>query len=386
MRVDGSQCEVESAAGNSMQAPALRRDTGWRRDSLIGAALLPVLIITTSGALAAPQIRISEKSQVPACITPERLMAFIATRNRAPEPRFRRIAWDYKRHGEAWKVRWDFAFFQMVVETNFLLFRRGNGEPGDVRPKQNNFAGLGTTGGGVPGDAYKDVSTGVLAQIQHLVVYSGERVDNPAGHRTRLTQNDIISKSARIARRRPVTFQDLSGRWAVDRSYGRTIATIAKRFHDLYCTGRSGEQIAARSPAAATSPAAKAVVPPPPQPARRPVRRGADGPMHSAAAGVTRGVTGGVKADGGAPPPQPATAACRIQIASYGGDKAILIRAVVEGETQLTALQVLDGFEEELSRSFIKAHAPGGQSIGRFGSSDAALKQAYQLCRQPAGN
>ncbi len=51
-------------------------------------------------------------------------------------------------------------------------------------PKQNNFAGLGTTGGGVPGDSYPDVNTGVLAQIQHLVVYSGERIDEPVGART----------------------------------------------------------------------------------------------------------------------------------------------------------------------------------------------------------
>ena len=61
---------------------------------------------------------------------------------------------------------------------------KGNGRWGDVNPKQNNFAGLGTTGGGVPGDSYPDVNTGVLAQIQHLVVYSGERIDDPVGART----------------------------------------------------------------------------------------------------------------------------------------------------------------------------------------------------------
>ena len=78
-------------------------------------------------------------------------------------------------------MRWDYAFFQMAVETNFLTYRKGNGRWGDVNPKQNNFAGLGTTGGGVPGDSYPDVDTGVLAQIQHLVVYSGERIDDPVG-------------------------------------------------------------------------------------------------------------------------------------------------------------------------------------------------------------
>ncbi len=51
-------------------------------------------------------------------------------------------------------MRWDYAFFQMAVETNFLSFKRGDGSWGDVKPAQNNFAGFGTTGGGVPGDSY----------------------------------------------------------------------------------------------------------------------------------------------------------------------------------------------------------------------------------------
>ena len=35
-----------------------------------------------------------------------------------------------------------------------------------------NFAGIGTTGGGVPGNSYPDVRTGVRAQIQHLKAYA----------------------------------------------------------------------------------------------------------------------------------------------------------------------------------------------------------------------
>ncbi|MFM1816804.1 MAG: hypothetical protein RLZ98_3499, partial [Pseudomonadota bacterium] len=96
-------------------------------------------------------------------------------------------------------------------------------------------AGLGATGGGVPGDVYPNVSTGVLAQIQHLVVYSGEQVARPVGHRTRLKQGDILRASARVAARRAVTFQDLAGRWAADRAYGRTINAIARRFYTSHC-------------------------------------------------------------------------------------------------------------------------------------------------------
>ena len=37
---------------------------------------------------------------------------------------------------------------------------------------QYNFAGIGTTGGGVPGNSYPDVRTGIRAQIQHLKAYA----------------------------------------------------------------------------------------------------------------------------------------------------------------------------------------------------------------------
>ena len=49
-----------------------------------------------------------------------------------------------------------------MKETGFLQFG------GDVSVEQFNFAGIGTTGGGVPGNSYPDVRTGVRAQIQHL--------------------------------------------------------------------------------------------------------------------------------------------------------------------------------------------------------------------------
>ena len=134
------------------------------------------------------------------------------------DPRFADIASLYKQHGEAWRVRWDYAFFQMAVETNFLTYRQPDGRMGDVDPKQNNFAGIGTTGGGVPGDSFPDVKTGVLAQIQHLVVYSGERIDDPVGARTKLKQDDILETMA--SKKGRTTFADLARRWAADRHYG----------------------------------------------------------------------------------------------------------------------------------------------------------------------
>lgn len=74
-------------------------------------------------------------------------MAFLKMRNGQLSSRYRDIAKWYRRHGEAWRVRWDYAFFQMALETNFLTYRRANGDRGDVHPRQNNFAGIGATGG-----------------------------------------------------------------------------------------------------------------------------------------------------------------------------------------------------------------------------------------------
>lgn len=63
-------------------------------------------------------------------------------------------------------VRPEVAFVQTMKETGWLQYG------GDASINQFNFAGLGTTGGGVPGNSYPDVRTGIRAQIQHLKAYA----------------------------------------------------------------------------------------------------------------------------------------------------------------------------------------------------------------------
>ena len=215
-------------------------------------ATLTSLLAMSSAISAAPAIRTNERNSVPACASPERLTAFLQDRNPALNPRYRDIARWYQHWGDAWHVRWDYAFYQMILETNALKFRRGDGRRGDVNEKQNNFAGIGATGGGVPGDRFPDVKTGVHAQIQHLVAYSGERLADPIAPRTQLRQDDIIDQSRRL--RRPVTFGDLARRWAADRRYAQSIDAVADQFRTGYCHG-----IASAAP----------VNVPAPQPARR---------------------------------------------------------------------------------------------------------------------
>lgn len=218
-----------------------------------------VTLLPSAPASAAPQIRTDHTNAVPSCVTPERLMAFVLERNPSLNPRFNDIAHWYKYFGDAWRVRWDYAFFQMAIETNFLKFRRADGRSGDVRESQNNFAGIGATGGGVPGDRFPDVKTGVHAQIQHLVAYSGERLAAPIAPRTRLKQNDIIEVSLQL--RRPVTFGDLARRWAVDRHYARSIDFVAGQFNGRYCSTTASNPASASVPA--PRPARRGPFPPP---------------------------------------------------------------------------------------------------------------------------
>jgi hypothetical protein len=253
----------------------------------------------------------------------------------------------------------------------------------------------------VPGDSFPDVSTGVLAQFQHLVAYSGERVANPVAPRTREKQDDIVQRS--LALRRPVTFKDLAGRWAADRRYGVSIEAIASRFRATYCNGPEPAPQPETTPPAGV-PVAEAVtkretprvkalvtggterqaptrpargeVPPQPAAAAKPappteVTAKAERPEKAPAQGQSRLALA---------KPAPAGGACAVLTASYGGARNVLIRAESSGETQYTALQVLDGQEQRLAKSFIRTHAAGGEAIGEFPSREAALAKAFELC------
>ncbi len=214
------------------------RDRSAKSVAVRGSAITGIAIAATLVALGSvqaapslPEIRVSAANKVPACVTPERLMQFIEQRNPKLSNRYSGIAALYRQHGEANGVRWDYAFFQMMLETANLKYG------GDDRPKQNNFAGIGTTGGGVRGNSFPDMSTGVLAQIQHLIAYSGETVDKAVAPRTRENQGAIIERSKKLAR--PVRFSDLQMRWAMDRRYADKIRSIADSFQDNHCRGRA---------------------------------------------------------------------------------------------------------------------------------------------------
>ena len=331
--------------------------------TFLHAAVLAAAVSLASPSMAAapsrgptlPEIRMAPGQAVPACVTPDRLMRFIVERNATLEPRFRDIARYYKAHGEGLGIRWDYAFFQMVLETNYLTFRRANGDWGDVRPRQNNFAGIGATGGGVPGDSFADVSTGVLAQMQHLLAYAGQHVAAPVAPRTREKQGDIIESSRAL--RRPVRFSDLTNRWAADRNYARSIEVVAERYRTAFCTPGSAPVAASAPPIPAEPWQTRLALAPP-----RPLGPALPTP----------------------PAPKPARTACDVWSASYGGTVALLIRSASGATVNYTVLQVEAGREQPQADAFIEAHAQNGQTIARFASREEAFTRAFELCPGPS--
>jgi len=220
--------------------------------------LLALLLPASALAGSSPAIIVTADNQVPRCVAPDALMEFVAATNAARhtprpiEPRFAHIATFYQTIGacvtrapeKCVAVRWDYAFFQMLIETNYLTFRRPDGAPAGVPASDNNFAGLGATISGLPGEHFDDVQTGVLAHLQHVLMYSTTRVPAPVAKRTRQVQNDVQEIMRRL--HRPVTFADLAREWTgTDKNtYGRDMQRLAEKYARQYCDKQ--QQITAR--------------------------------------------------------------------------------------------------------------------------------------------
>ena len=203
--------------------------------SVLALAIAPMLVAAPAAA-ELPDILAGPRNPVPECVTPGRLMAYLKLRNPQLDPRYEGIASEYMRHGEQLGVRWDFAFYQMIVETGALSYWRGN-RHGDVKPSQNNFAGLGATGRGERGESFPDISTGVRAHLEHLMLYAGRPVDNPVAERTRNVRDWGVLTGWQQTFTRPINFRDMAGKWAPGtKSYPSMLETVAERFHNELCS------------------------------------------------------------------------------------------------------------------------------------------------------
>ena len=113
-------------------------------------------------------------------------------------------------------IRPDLAFAQSLHETGNFAYG------GDVISIQNNFCGLGTTGGGVKGAFFPNAQIGVRAQIQHLLAYCSER---PPSVDIVDPRYELLKKTNKFGRSK--TWISLNGKWAVPgRAYGQKILQI----------------------------------------------------------------------------------------------------------------------------------------------------------------
>lgn len=151
----------------------------------------------------------------------------VFTSNRTNTPYFSAgISWKsllgfYKEFGELYGVRWDIAFFQSCLETGFFSFE------GDVSREQNNFAGIGATGDGVPGESYTTPAIGIKAQMQILAIRAGIQIP----------RLDMISERYRkyydVVFGKAHTWDKLAGTWAADLQYWDKIQAIARQFRTI---------------------------------------------------------------------------------------------------------------------------------------------------------
>ncbi|NMG06085.1 N-acetylmuramoyl-L-alanine amidase [Brasilonema sp. UFV-L1] len=123
----------------------------------------------------------------------------------------------YREEAATEGVNHDIAFCQMCIETGFLRF------DDDIKSEQNNFAGLGTIGGGPKTASFESARIGVRAHIQHLKAYASleplvQEMEDP---RFRFVTRGIAP-----------SIDQLSGRWSADLEYGNKIMAMLKRLYE----------------------------------------------------------------------------------------------------------------------------------------------------------
>ena len=414
----------------------LRASLGLGLSLGLTALLMPVA--ANAGSL--PPVKTDSKNAAPACATPGRMMAYLASRNPNLDPRFKTIAVDYMKTGDELAIRWDYAFFQMLLETSDLSFKR-EGRNGDLKITQNNFAGLKSTGAkSEQSESFPDVASGVKAHIQHVLVYAGEKVDNAVADRTRKVQEWGVLKSWQKGIKGPITFADVAKKWASNGSYGQELEATAKGFYDDVCDKPDPKPellaMASKGTAVAAAPAAEtpsasafdddkpakvsgadlakkavaaakaegnskrtglgaaniaksapAAEPPKAQQAVTLLNPGAASapaptpkvPEANAKAPVQNASAGGLARSAGPAPAAPGSK-CRVWTASYGGQKAVIIKSTSDGMTNFTVLDVNDGTEKREADTYISAYAKGGVQVAEFASQTQALDKAFDLC------
>lgn len=155
-----------------------------------------------------------------AVATQDQMINFINKRNPAPKLNctVKQLVHLYYLEADREGIRPDIAICQAIKETGTW------GYGGDVIPEQNNYCGLGTTGGGVKGEFFATPQLGVRAHIQHLLSYASKRppkveIVDPRYELIKKFRPQIFGKLTK--------WTDLNGVWAVPGNhYGEDILNL----------------------------------------------------------------------------------------------------------------------------------------------------------------
>lgn len=142
----------------------------------------------------------------------DKLYRFVSRHN----PNFdRAIAEAYIAVGERYGIPGDIAFCQGILETGWFKFADGT----KVTPDQHNYCGLGVLKLGQKGHSFNTIEDGVTAQIQHLYAYACKK-PLPAGE-------ELLDPRFKLVKRGVApTWKELSGRWAANNRYARSILKL----------------------------------------------------------------------------------------------------------------------------------------------------------------
>jgi len=120
-------------------------------------------------------------------------------------------------------VRPEVVFMQTMKETGWLTFT------GDVRIEQYNFAGIGATGGGEPGNSFADIRTGIRAQVQHLKAYAS---DEPLNNECIDPRFEYVTRaSSPYIEWLGIQENPNGGGWAADQGYGGAIVNMIRELN-----------------------------------------------------------------------------------------------------------------------------------------------------------
>lgn len=162
--------------------------------------------------LSAPALLCETPIEGTPMVGPEQMWQFVYSHNRDFP---RETAEAFYEIGSLYGIRGDIAMCQAIIETGWFRFDNGTA----MRAADHNYCGLGVRKRGHRGCSFGSIREGVTAMIQHLYAYATDS-DIPEGETILDPRFGLVSRGC------APTWEALSGKWAMNNTYGRDILKI----------------------------------------------------------------------------------------------------------------------------------------------------------------